>query len=109
VNIRLLVFQSPCPTARLAVVASLLACSASSFAQSACGPVTRADVRTDLIRLEQAGYRPAGDDPYYPEDIQAAEAKVAREEARRAEAQRAGVAAGVTFRGMPGGANCPAD
>jgi hypothetical protein len=97
------------PTARVALAAGLLACSASSFAQSACGPVTRAEVRADLIRLEQAGYRPTGEDPFYPDDIQAAEAKVAREYAQRAQARPAGVAAGGTFSGTPGGANCPAE
>lgn len=58
-------------------VALVLAAPVASFAQSN-GPLTRAEVRAQLVQLEQAGYRPAaGRDPYYPADIQAAEARVA--------------------------------
>jgi hypothetical protein len=40
--------------------------------------LTRAQVRAELVQLETAGYNTAhGEDPYYPADIQAAEAKVA--------------------------------
>jgi len=64
--------------------AVLLSCALSApiaaFAQTAGGPVTRADVRADLVRVEQAGYRPISNDPNYPEDIQAAEAKVAAQQ-----------------------------
>jgi hypothetical protein len=53
---------------------------ALSFAQGTSDQLTRAQVRADLIRVEQAGYRMGvGNDPYYPADIQAAEAKVAAE------------------------------
>jgi type II secretory pathway pseudopilin PulG len=39
--------------------------------------LTRAQVRAELQQLEQAGYDPAkGEDPNYPADIQAAEARV---------------------------------
>jgi hypothetical protein len=48
-------------------IAAVLAIPAVSFAQSN-QPVTRAQVRNELIQLEKAGYNPA--------DIQAAEAKV---------------------------------
>jgi hypothetical protein len=58
-----------------------------SFAQNTNGPVTRAEVRAELVRLEQAGYNPAsGDETNYPVEIQAAEAKVAAEDAARATA-----------------------
>lgn len=60
----------------LALIAGTLASPVISFAQSSNAPVTRAEVRADLVRIEQAGYRPSGEDPHYPEDIQAAEAKV---------------------------------
>src|SRR3954465_14872448 len=64
----------------LAVAVSALAAPALSFAQSN-GPLTRAEVRADLVRVEQAGYNPAvASDPHYPDDIQAAEAKIAAEE-----------------------------
>ena len=61
--------------------AALLSCALSApivaFAQTTDHAVTRADVRADLVRVEKAGYRPVGSDPYYPDDIQAAEAKIA--------------------------------
>ena len=61
-------------------VALVLAAPVASFAQSN-QPVTRAQVRAQLVQLEKAGYNPSrsGRDPYYPEDIQAAEARVAAE------------------------------
>jgi hypothetical protein len=61
--------------------ASILSMPLVSFAQVQSNqPLTRAEVRADLVRLEQAGYRPvAGNDTYYPNDIQAAEARVAQE------------------------------
>lgn len=40
-------------------------------------PPTRAQVRAELQQLEQAGYDPGkGENPNYPADIQAAEARV---------------------------------
>jgi hypothetical protein len=59
-------------------LAAVLAVPAISFAQSqpTNGPVTRAQVRNELKQLEQAGYRPEMNDRYYPEDIQAAQARV---------------------------------
>ena len=65
----------------IALVLDTLAAPALSFAQSNT-PLTRAQVRADLVRVERAGYNPAtGNDPQYPADIQAAEAKVAAEQA----------------------------
>ena len=68
------------------IVAAVLAIpAASSFAQASAasnGPVTRAQVRAELVQLEQAGYRPgAGDHTSYPVQLQAAEARVAAENA----------------------------
>jgi hypothetical protein len=62
----------------LAIAASAIAAPALSFAQSNA-PLTRADVTADLVRFQQAGYNPstAGKDPYYPANIQAAQAKIA--------------------------------
>ena len=57
------------------VIAAALAAPVASFAQSN-QPVTRAQVRSELIQLEQAGYQPGRADPYYPADIQAAQARV---------------------------------
>ena len=59
-----------------ALIVGVLATPVASFAQDATGPLTRAEVRADLIRLEQAGYRPAANDVHYPADIQAAEARL---------------------------------
>lgn len=57
---------------------SLLAVPVASFAQSTNEPMTRAQVREQLIEIEQAGYNPgAANDYNYPQDIQAAEARVA--------------------------------
>jgi hypothetical protein len=57
-------------------LALVLAAPAVSFAQTTDQPVTRAQVRADLIQLENAGWRPNSQDAYYPSDIQAAEARV---------------------------------
>jgi Domain of unknown function (DUF4148) len=46
--------------------------------------LTRAQVRAQLVQLEKAGYTSGGENVHYPEDIQAAEAKV---EAQNALAQ----------------------
>lgn len=67
---------------RSIAVAALLAIPAISFAQST-DSITRASVHADLVRLEAAGYNPgAGEDPNYPADLQAAEAKVAMQNNR---------------------------
>jgi len=56
---------------------SLLAAAMPSFAQTT-HPLSRADVKAQLVQVERAGYSPAGlDDTTYPVDIQTAEAKVA--------------------------------
>lgn len=58
------------------VIAAAVVIPVASFAQSNA-PVTRAQVRAELVQLEQAGYRPAaGEDPSYPASIQAAQAKI---------------------------------
>ena len=59
------------------VVAAVLATPFASFAQST-QPVTRAQVRAELVQLEKAGYNPGNSsDAYYPNNILAAEARVA--------------------------------
>ncbi|MFL9899921.1 DUF4148 domain-containing protein [Paraburkholderia fungorum] len=60
-----------------AVIAALITAPLAAFAQSN-QPVTRAEVRAQLVQLEKAGYDPAmsnADD--YPANIQAAEARIA--------------------------------
>lgn len=69
--------------ARTLLVACTLAVPAISFAQSVDqnGPLTRAEVRADLVRVEKAGYHIGpGQDANYPVDIQRAEAKVAAQQ-----------------------------
>ncbi|CAB3760307.1 DUF4148 domain-containing protein [Paraburkholderia solisilvae] len=73
----------------------LLAGPVASYAQTN-DPVTRAEVRADLISVEQAGYSPsAGENVYYPADIQAAEAKAAT----RNDSAYGGVAQGTSASG----------
>lgn len=70
----------------IAAVALAFAAPVASFAQSN-QPVTRAQVREEIVQLEKAGYNPGVvNDTTYPADIQAAEARVA---ARNGTAQSA--------------------
>ena len=62
------------PLIRVAIVA--LAISPIAAHAQTNEPVTRAEVRAELVQLENAGYNPSVKDPYYPRDIQAAEARV---------------------------------
>lgn len=67
-------------TLALGVLASpaLAFAQSTQAAQADTAPVTRAQVRAELARLEQAGYNVAsGEDANYPANIQQAEAKVA--------------------------------
>jgi hypothetical protein len=61
------------------VVAAALTAPVLSFAQSSNAPVSRAQVRAELVQLEQTGYRPGDDPTHYPVAAQAAEARVAAE------------------------------
>ncbi|SIT51170.1 conserved exported hypothetical protein [Paraburkholderia piptadeniae] len=77
-----------------------------SFAQSN-QPLTRAQMREELIQLEKAGYNPATvDDADYPADIQAAEARVAAQHAgaQAAATSVGGVAGGTSRSGGPASA-----
>ncbi|VWD21282.1 membrane protein [Burkholderia lata] len=61
------------------IAALLVAVSASAaapaFADEAV--VSRAQVRAELVQLGQAGYRPGrANDPHYPDDLQAALARI---------------------------------
>ncbi|MCG5078999.1 DUF4148 domain-containing protein [Paraburkholderia tagetis] len=68
---------------RIAIIGILLT-PLASFAQTAT-PLTRAQVRAQLVQIEKAGYNPArARDNNYPEDIQAAEARVAAQESAAA-------------------------
>ncbi|RQN36896.1 DUF4148 domain-containing protein [Paraburkholderia tropica] len=92
-----------------AAIAALLAAPALSFAQDQTNASkTRAEVRQELIQIEQAGYNPAtSNDATYPRDIQAAEARVAQQQdvARTqqpvADTSYGGAPAGSTQSGQP--------
>ncbi|MEW6345671.1 MAG: DUF4148 domain-containing protein [Pseudomonadota bacterium] len=76
-------------------IAAVLAIPAVSFAQTN-QPVTRAQVRNELVQLEKAGYNPSvSNDEDYPADIQAAEARVAAEKGA-AQADTTGYGASVS-------------
>jgi hypothetical protein len=77
---------------RTVLISCALAAPALAFAQSDNGPVTRAEVRADLVRVEQAGYNPATHDPHYPAALQAAEAKIAADQPSPESASVGGVA-----------------
>jgi hypothetical protein len=59
-----------------ALLAVVLIVPAVSFAQTTNTPLTRAEVRAELVQLEQAGYQPAARQNHYPDEIQAAEARL---------------------------------
>lgn len=90
------------------VIAAVLAAPVASFAQSN-QPVTRAQVRAELIQLENAGYQPGHADPHYPADIQAAQARVDAQNgtAQPAENGYGGVVSGSSQTGHPLQANGP--
>ena len=84
----------------LTLAVSALASPALSFAQSTSAPITRAQVYSDLVRLEQAGYNPsATNDANYPADIQAAEARVAAQDSERVAGNATGGAPETTGMG----------
>ena len=60
------------------VVSAVLAAPFAAFAQSNA-PLTRAQVRDELVQVEKAGYAPTSSTVNYPADIQAAQARVARQ------------------------------
>ncbi|MCA8057410.1 MULTISPECIES: DUF4148 domain-containing protein [Burkholderia cepacia complex] len=81
-----------------ALVAALTA-PAMVWAQTG-STVTRQQVRSELMELENAGYRPAAASPYYPADIQAAEARLAAMRDNAAGGYGTGVG-GATDSGRP--------
>ncbi len=75
---------------KLPVIAALVATLATplaAFAQQSDVGLTRAQVRAQLVEIEQAGWRPQDDGPTYPARLQAAEARLAAQ--HRAAAQTA--------------------
>jgi Domain of unknown function (DUF4148) len=68
------------------LLVSALSIPAVSFAQ-VNAPVTRAQVRAELVELQQAGYKSNTSDSAYPQDVQDAEQRV---EARHGAAPQVG-------------------
>ncbi|MHB9841888.1 DUF4148 domain-containing protein [Paraburkholderia terrae] len=97
----------------LTLAACALAGPITGFTQTTAAPLTRAQVRAELLRLEAAGYNPsAGDESNYPADIVAAEAKIAADDAQRLAASAGGTAQPESSRDSaatgPVAANSPA-
>jgi hypothetical protein len=83
--------------ATAAAVALML--PAVSFAQSNA-PVSRADVHTQRVQLEQDGYRPNSDRTQYPLNIQRGEARVDAQSQATSNDGYGGVSAGTTASGI---------
>jgi hypothetical protein len=82
------------------VIAAAVCAPVAAFAQSN-STVTRAQVRAELIQLEQAGYHVGdGDNAHYPEELQAAEARIAAQNAGAT--AYGGSANGTSASGRPG-------
>jgi hypothetical protein len=75
--------------------AAVLTAPTLSFAQANNAPVTRAEVKADLVQVEQAGYNPARNDLNYPADVQAAEARI--HTSSTADTSYGGVSNGTAF------------
>jgi len=83
------------------VVAAAVAVPAISFAQTN-QPLTRAQVRAELVELEQAGYSPAQSEVNYPQDLQAAQQRVVAERLAQGDTSGYGApAAGTAAAGGP--------
>jgi uncharacterized protein YgbK (DUF1537 family) len=57
------------------IITAAVALPSFSFAQSNL-PITRAQVRAQLVELQMVGYNPASDQTQYPRNIEAAEARL---------------------------------
>jgi hypothetical protein len=88
------------------VVAAALAAPAISYAQSNEQGLTRAEVRAQLVDLERAGYNPSADHVNYPDNLQAAQARV--NEQQLANGDTSGYGAPAVGTSQSGGAVQPA-
>ncbi|WP_175715755.1 DUF4148 domain-containing protein [Burkholderia ambifaria] len=71
------------------LVAVSAAVAAPAFASEAV--VTRAQVRAELVQLQQAGYAPGrANDPHYPDDLQAALTRIHANDAVAADTATSG-------------------
>lgn len=89
--------------AKALVVAALISAPLAAFAQnnqSVTQPVTRAQVREELVRLHNVGYSPLDDRNSYPVHIQAAEARLAGQESGYGEVSSGSSQAGARSVGV---------
>jgi Domain of unknown function (DUF4148) len=93
-------------------IAAAVAFPVAGYAQESSSSVTRAQVRAELVQLESVGYWPGhANDPYYPADIQAAEAAVASQKGAESNVGSSvgGVRSGSSASGDRVTANAPFD
>ena len=57
-------------------VAAAISLPVAAHAQADGSSVTRAKLREELVQLERAGYQPGRNDPHYPDNLLAAEARI---------------------------------
>jgi len=57
-------------------VAAAVSLPAAAHAQTDGASVTREKLHEELVQLERAGYQPGRDDPHYPDNLLAAEARI---------------------------------
>jgi hypothetical protein len=84
---------------RIAIIA-LSAAPLAAVAQTDQG-LTRAQVKADLVRVEQAGYNPSERDTFYPNDIQAAESRVSSQNAYGASSEGSSASGAPTMSTTP--------
>ncbi|SAK62846.1 membrane protein [Caballeronia fortuita] len=77
------------------IAAAVLTSPLVSFAQSSAS-VSRADVRSELVQVEKAGYEPVAEDASYPAKLQAAEARLAAVRVAQAQAEGYGSSTGAS-------------
>jgi hypothetical protein len=82
------------------VAALTLAAPLLAFAQQSDRPLTRAEVKAELVRLETAGYRPSSDHTQYPANIQVAERTVSQVQPIQNTANAAPNLAATSFGGV---------
>ncbi|CAB3647281.1 DUF4148 domain-containing protein [Trinickia soli] len=80
------------------VVAAVVMAPVVSFAQKNA-PVTRAQLKSEIVRLEKSGYSPAGSDIDYPANLQAAEARTDDDERTAVKTTYGGEVVGATEAG----------
>ncbi|MEX3973817.1 DUF4148 domain-containing protein [Paraburkholderia caribensis] len=57
-------------------IAAAVSLPVAAFAQTDGASVTREEVRKELAQLERAGYQPGRNNPHYPDDLLAAQARI---------------------------------